>query len=634
MLKLVKVNINKYKCFNKSHTVKIDSNITTLVGRNESGKTAFLETLAKLNYFDKQNTKFKLNRILDYPRMELNELLYNKEDKEAVRCSFEIDRNLINDIENDLGKGVLLVNNFDYSISYLGKTTWYNLKVDEKKFIENILKKYSDDDDLFLRLKKITSLNEILDFAEYNSEDKVLNIIADDIKNNIITNSYKWKNKIKGYIAKKYLKPALPQFWYFDEYFNMPSKININDLKRGNLKSDSMKIAKALFDLANINIDELLLADDFESYIINLETTSNTITDKIFKYWSTDKNLEVKFEIEINKENEKILNIRIRNSKQKVTLPLHNRSKGLNSFFSFIVWFSKIQNNNKSNFILLLDEPGLNLHAKAQTDMLNFIEDLSKEYQIIYTTHSPFMIDPNHLERVRTVSSVDGTSNVTEAVMENNYDALFPLQASIGYSISKDFFSAKKNLLVESPAELLILKTVSNILKLNNKKCLKDEITIIPVGGLNKVAYFTALLSQGKLNYVCLLNSLKNKKTKEYYTRLTSEKIIKEKNLRFYDDFFKNSDNASIEDLFEKEEYLSLFKLAYPKYEKIELCEENKKFINISKQILKIIKKSEFDNYFVASKLLEIQTDKNLLSKKTINRFENLFIEINRLLKI
>jgi len=631
MLKLVKVNINKYKCFNKRHSVKIDSNITTLVGRNETGKTAFLEALAKLNYFDKQNTNFKLNRILDYPRIELNDLLYNNEDKEAIRCTFEINRKLINDIENDLGKGVLLVNSFDYSVSYLGKTTWYNLKVDEEKFIENLLEKYSDDDDLYFKLKNIKTINEILEFAQYNSEDENLNIIVDDIKNNILENSYKWKNKVKGYVAKNYLKPALPKFWYFDEYFHLPSKININELKRDNLKNNSLRIAKALFELANINIDELLSADDFESYLINLETTSNAITNKIFRYWTTDKNLEVKFEIETNNINEKILNIRIRNSKQKVTLPLHNRSKGLNSFFSFIVWFSKIQSNDDNNFILLLDEPGLNLHAKAQTDMLDFIEDLSKEYQIIYTTHSPFMIDPNHLERVRTVSSVDGVSMITEAVLENNYDALFPLQASIGYSISKDFFTSKKNLLVESPAELLILKTVSNILKLNKKKGLKDEISIIPIGGLNKVAYFSALLRQGKLNFVCLLNSLKNQQIKKYYTRLISEKIIKEKNVRFYDDFLDKSDNVSIEDFFEKEEYLSLFKLAYPEYEKLELSEQDKS--SILRQISKLIKKSSFDNYLVASKLLELQNTKNILSKKTINRFEKLFIEINRLLK-
>ena len=79
------------------------------------------------------------------------------------------------------------------------------------------------------------------------------------------------------------------------------------------------------------------------------------------------------------------LNIRIYNSKHRVTLPLKNRSKGFLWFFSFLVWFSKIQGNKDSKYILLLDEPGLSLHASAQNDLLRFIDEkLAPEYQVIY----------------------------------------------------------------------------------------------------------------------------------------------------------------------------------------------------------------------------------------------------------
>lgn len=85
------------------------------------------------------------------------------------------------------------------------------------------------------------------------------------------------------------------------------------------------------------------------------------------------------------------LNIRIYNTKHRVTLPLKNRSKGFLWFFSFLVWFSKIQGKKDTNYILLLDEPGLSLHASAQNDLLRFIEEkLAPEYQVLYTTHSPF----------------------------------------------------------------------------------------------------------------------------------------------------------------------------------------------------------------------------------------------------
>ena len=68
------------------------------------------------------------------------------------------------------------------------------------------------------------------------------------------------------------------------------------------------------------------------------------------------------------------------------------------------MWFSKIQGDKKSKYILLLDEPGLSLHASAQKDLLRFIDEkLAPEYQVIYTTHSPFMIDSLKLNEVRTV---------------------------------------------------------------------------------------------------------------------------------------------------------------------------------------------------------------------------------------
>lgn len=141
--------------------------------------------------------------------------------------------------------------------------------------------------------------------------------------------------------------------------------------------TEEFKIAKALFELSGL---------------------------QIFEYQTTNQNLEIRFDIEHTANNIRYLNIRIYNSKHRVTLPLKNRSKGFLWFFSFLVWFSKIQGNKNSNYILLLDEPGLSLHASAQNDLLRFIDEkLAPEYQVIYTTHSPFMIDSLKLNEVRTV---------------------------------------------------------------------------------------------------------------------------------------------------------------------------------------------------------------------------------------
>ncbi|MDU5734189.1 MAG: AAA family ATPase [Veillonella sp.] len=59
--------------------------------------------------------------------------------------------------------------------------------------------------------------------------------------------------------------------------------------------------------------------------------------------------------------------------------------------------------DSHKNCVLLLDEAGTSLHPMGQKDLLNFFENLSITNQIITTTHSPFLVDVNHLERTKVV---------------------------------------------------------------------------------------------------------------------------------------------------------------------------------------------------------------------------------------
>jgi hypothetical protein len=611
MLKLVKVKINKYKSFVKEQEIRIDDRITTLVGKNESGKTAFLEALAKINYFEKDN-QFKLNTVLDYPRNELNKFLNSNVDCEAVRCTFEIDDELLKKIENEIGKDVFTVRTFSYAISFRGKTTWFDLKVDETKFLAQFLQKYEMNDRLRLQLERVTTVKELLEEWKEKKADDTLTRIVNDLNKEIISKSYKWDNKVKGFIAKHYLKPAIPKFWYFDEYYLLPSRININLLKDNATEDDSIRISKAFFELAKINIDELLDAEDYESYLASIESTANEVTGEIFKYWSTDRDLEIKFEIDNRKEeNAKILDIRIRNSRRKVTLPLKNRSKGLNMFFSFIVWFSKIQSKTDRNFILLLDEPGLNLHSSAQNDILRFIEDISANYQIIYSTHSPFMINPHQLQRVRTVSDTGMGSQVKEITEETDSETLFPLKAAIGFNMMENLVSTSKNLLVDKPSDLLYLNLMSKILKSLGHKCINKEISILPVGNINKFAAFVSLLGTENPKYVCLIQEENDRE--DINLLLTKQNVIT---------------SCKLEDLFDKSDYLKLVNSAYDTIEPVTENVVDASVENIENQTKNGID-SEVDSFIIANKLATLRLDSDFFTEATINHFENLFEEIN-----
>ncbi|SMG66790.1 conserved hypothetical protein [methanotrophic bacterial endosymbiont of Bathymodiolus sp.] len=114
--------------------------------------------------------------------------------------------------------------------------------------------------------------------------------------------------------------------------------------------------------------------------------------------------------------------------------PLMNAHAGLSGFFSFLTEFKKLSEDNEQ-MVILLDESGLNLHASAQADLLKFIEDvLVPKHQVIYTTHSPFMVDANRFERVRTVEDIDNQGvKVSSECLSVDSNTVFPLQAALGY---------------------------------------------------------------------------------------------------------------------------------------------------------------------------------------------------------
>jgi predicted ATPase len=129
-----------------------------------------------------------------------------------------------------------------------------------------------------------------------------------------------------------------------------------------------------------------------------------------------------------------------------VTTELGSRSRGFIWFFSFLAWYSEVKRLD-GQIILLLDEPGLTLHATAQHDLLRFFEtELLPSHQLIYSTHSPFMVDPYHLERVRIVEdkSMDAENGadlensgtiILSDIFSASPESLFPLQGALSYEL-------------------------------------------------------------------------------------------------------------------------------------------------------------------------------------------------------
>ncbi|WP_193748195.1 ATP-dependent nuclease [Exiguobacterium indicum] len=419
------------------------------------------------------------------------------------------------------------------------------------------------------------------------------------------------------------------------------------------------KTALSLLKMARVDLEDLTQASGYEKVKAKLEAISNSITDKVFDYWKQNQELDVEFDIRADPTDEAPFNagnnlyIRIRNRRHRVTVPFSQRSKGFIWFFSFIVWFDSIKEQLETDrdIILLLDEPGLSLHALAQEDFLDYIENLADDHQIIYSTHSPFMVPSDQLHRVRMVEDkIKEGTKITSNISSSDPKTVFPLQAALGYSIAQNLFISKKNLLVEGPADLIYLKFFSSFLESKGRKFLDPDITIIPVGGLDKLATFIALLGGNQLE-VAVLHDYNHRPDARLET-LSREKLINKRQIYHYGMFRDETQsgkkdasqylNSDVEDMLSPRVYLTLFNSAYQN----ELNGINIKVSDLPQSSDRIVERINsylksnsirlrpsggFNHYLPANHLATKSLTPSKIDDKTLLRFEALFERVNNL---
>ena len=330
-----------------------------------------------------------------------------------------------------------------------------------------------------------------------------------------------------------------------------------------------------LLELAGLNLDQLTDPGRTEALLSKLEAAENQLTRKVLAYWSQNRHLRMKFDVRPAQPGDPDgmatgMNIwgRVHDTKHMVSTALGTRSRGFVWFFSFLAWYSQLRRKDE-NLILLLDEPGLSLHAKAQADLLRYFEEeLVPHHQVIYSTHSPFMVDPSRFDRVRIVQdrSIEGGSEdlradqegtkVTTDVLEASSDSLFPLQAALGYELHQSLFIGPNSLIVEGASDLLYIQAISGILQASEREGLHSDWTITPVGGLDKVSTFVALIgAQSGMNIAALVDY--QHKDRQTIESLYKRKLLAKRQVLTFADFV-DADEADIEDLFDPDFYLQL----------------------------------------------------------------------------
>ena len=323
---------------------------------------------------------------------------------------------------------------------------------------------------------------------------------------------------------EKAIKDELPVFIYFDSYDLLNSAVHLPKFigELGNKPEDPhVRMTKAMFKQAGLDEQEIAdlaredathgATDDSikndqqrkELRAVKLNSASNNTSQRFSQWFGQRKH---KFRYHADGSYFRILVSD--NHSPEVYVELESRSKGFQWFFSFYTIFSAEADSGHKNAILLLDEPGLHLHPTAQKELLSFFEILAEKNPIIYTTHSPYLIDVKKIHRVRAVTTDrSGQARVSIDDWDKAGKDIFPIQDAVGHTIVEELLHRRKNLLVEGETDQLYLNFLSEHCKKDRKQGLPEDTLITRCYGAEKVSFIARIFLAYGARPVILLDS-------------------------------------------------------------------------------------------------------------------------------
>jgi predicted ATP-dependent endonuclease of OLD family len=685
-MKLSKVHVGEFRSVWDSNEFEV-GDVTCLVGKNEAGKTALLKALYRLNPL--VNTDATFNPTEDDPRAYVKDYTRALKDggqpATVVDAWFSLDAAERDQLEKEFGKGVVSAapevnvwRGYDNSLGF-------NVHVNEQATVVHAVTNADLPQDIANEALKATTLLElgkVLDAKAAEMASAVTaaqakaNELADPDEKTAVLEAAKQlaepkslrqlreqmtpliKEGLGTHIWNHRLSKRLPKFLYFDEYYQMEGQVNIDALKvrqSENKLNPSDHPMLGLIALADLEIDQIINSQNTQDLKNQLEGAGNYLSRQILKYWSQNKHISLRFDVRPGKPGDPPgmqsgtnLWAEVYDSAHLVTVRVGTRSRGFIWFFSFLAWFSQ-QKDSASKVILLLDEPGLFLHAKAQRDLLDYIDDELKGHQVIYTTHSPFMVDVRHFDRIRIVRDrsmeedkplprdEEGTKVFTD-ILKADPGTLFPLQGALAYDITQTLFVGPNSLIIEGVSDLVYIPAISDVMQRAKRTPIDPRWTLSPVGGVDKAPTFIALFrAQEGLRIATLLDL--QKKDQQKIENLYKQQLMQQSHVMTYADFTKTKE-ADVEDMFDPQFYIELVNDAYKDDLQVPLVLANlPPHTRVVVRIEEHLKASPmkggvvFNHFRPASHFARhIDVWGPKLDKATLDRFEEAFKTLNALL--
>lgn len=649
-MKLRSLQVQNFRCIEDSTEFSICP-VTCLVGKNGAGKTSLLEALYKLNPDVQELADFDV--LMEYPRARRRQ--YQKKAKtnpdDALTTTWELEEADVEKLERVLGAGAVRSRTVVVRKGYYPERRWSGAISDHGSSSANRAGA-ADSDAGAQRVADILASAGAVDLSASKATEANRKP-APPISDAPLT-------KVDNSFFEKYVGALLPKLLYFSEWHIMQGRISIDALLQRRQKGELTgpdRVFLALLELGGTSVDAISRIERSEELIADLEDAARPITDEIAKFWSQERDLRISFHLYPGRPQDPspfdrglVFETRIVNTKTNLSLNFEERSTGFVWFFSFLVWYSDVRKRYGDDLLILLDDPGLGLHAKAQWDLYRYIcERLVPHYQLIYTTHSPFMVNPERMQWVRTVEEVstptpDGGINfagtkVGDKVLSTDQDTLLPLQASLGYRIMRDMAKDKKLLLVEKSADVIYLDWFSARLNERGRTGLNRAWTVVPCGDLVRLATLVGLLANDTAGFAVLLSL--SQQDPDISDRRELAHML-EKCHSFPLRRYAEPVDSTIEDMIGPKAYPALVDLCYkiPRRQRLSSHLNTSADTPILKSVMQKIGEggglaSHFDPMIPAEYLLK-SGQKKLRKlpglEEALGRFEELFVDLNRCL--
>ena len=585
-MRLRRFRIRAFRCIHDSGDVTV-GDLAAFVGRNESGKTTILQGLILLNRDEIVSDLDLCDEMVEELKSEIKvaegvfEL--NEHEREFVKEKFpSLDIKRLKIFRTNKNPEI----QYDFEDGKIGEEqntnlrSWQSITSDLQNFIDTIPNHIQErlDTDFFQLSsppKTISGFKKDLQIFDESiksvaSEEEEVISEWNELYPKILENSDGFLNTSERLELEEFIKDNLhPRIVYFSDYKKILGNINLQDYLHGVKSStsgnveyveefDRVETVRNLFYLAELELDKLEEYQNSPSKLIKLlNQASKKLTSRLNPAW---KGEPIHVELRFNPGN--IMSVIISDVHRDGTITntglLNRRAEGFKWTFSFIINFAaETQRSELKEAILLLDEPARNLHPTQQRGISDMLKNLAGTNQVLYATHSPFMIfdyTPGNLLVVE-LERKNHLSKIYYEYWKADDATLIPIL----YGLSRGLVESTVDREIGSNSRpIIIVETISDTMYLNAfDKFLQDPnismnpLNVIPAYNKNSVLPLAIFYRDHGYNTFILLDN--DNESKQIAEQLKNNKFSEIQTI-----FFEREGKLlqSIEDYMVTEDYL------------------------------------------------------------------------------